>query len=222
MTYAALQRSTIDIVTIELANRHGSIFMRVHFDERKSAIGLQAGLENVTKVLEQRHQVVLRGVRCKVADVARGLPLGSLLDDHVVALDTVGWEMVVTKGCGRGHAHSRHRLLLGNGRLALLVSPVAANGTRTKPFAIHGGQGLVRITTVTESNEAIATRTSRLHIPHHTGFRNRTESRESLRQDLIVDFVAQVTDEDVEVVRGIFLVCAVGLIGPVDTNFLRR
>lgn len=42
-----------------------------------------------------------------------------------------------------------------------------------------------------------------------------------MKQHLIVDLVGQITDEDVEMVRGVFLVGGVGLIGPVDPDFLR-
>jgi hypothetical protein len=41
-----------------------------------------------------------------------------------------------------------------------------------------------------------------------------------LEKDLIVDFVGQVTDEDVEVVGSILLGGVVRLISPVDANFL--
>ena len=194
--------------------------MRIHFDEGKATVSLQASLQNIAKVLEQRNQVILCGVRGEVANIAGGLPLRGLLNNHIIALNTMGWEMVVGEGCSWGHAHGCHSLLLGDGRLALLVSPVAANGTRTEPFAIHGAQGLVSVRTLTESNETIATRASGLHIPHHTGLGYGTKGTESLHQNLIIDFIAQVTNENMEVVGGIFLVGAVGLVGPVDANFL--
>ena len=41
-----------------------------------------------------------------------------------------------------------------------------------------------------------------------------------MEKDFIVDFVAQITDEDVEMVRSVFLVRSIGLVGPVDANFL--
>lgn len=40
-------------------------------------------------------------------------------------------------------------------------------------------------------------------------------------QDFVVNFVAQISNENVEVVRSIFLVRAVGLVSPVDTDFLQ-
>lgn len=119
--------------------------MSVHFDESKSTVGLQAGFQNVTKVLEKGNQVILRRIRCKVAHIACCLPLRGLLDNHVIALDTMSGKMMVTERRGRGHAHGCHSLLLRDRRLALLVGPVAANGAGTKPFSIHGGQSLVRI-----------------------------------------------------------------------------
>lgn len=39
-------------------------------------------------------------------------------------------------------------------------------------------------------------------------------------KDFIVDLVGKVTDEDMEVVSSVFLARLVGLICPVDTNFL--
>lgn len=102
-----------------------------------------------------------------------------------------------------------------------MVGPVAANGTRTQPFTIHGFDGFFGVCTLAEGNEAIATGATRFHIPHYTGFRNGTKSREGLQQDLIVDFVAQVTNKDMEVVRGVLFVGIAGLVGPVYTDLLR-
>jgi hypothetical protein len=41
-----------------------------------------------------------------------------------------------------------------------------------------------------------------------------------LKKNLIIDFIGQISDEDVEVVRSVFLVRGVGLVGPVDTDLL--
>jgi hypothetical protein len=41
-----------------------------------------------------------------------------------------------------------------------------------------------------------------------------------LEKDLIVDLVGEIADEDVEVVRRVFLGRVVRLVGPVDANFL--
>ena len=41
-----------------------------------------------------------------------------------------------------------------------------------------------------------------------------------MEQDFIVDFIAKIAHENMVVVRSIFLVGIVGLISPVDTNFL--
>ena len=209
MTYAALEWAAVDVVRVELTDCHGSILMRIHLDEREPTVGLKASLENVAEVLEQRHQVILRGVRGQIADVAGGLPLGSLLDDHVITLHTLSGEVVVSKRSGGGHAHGSHGLLLRYGRLTLLVGPVAADGARSKPLAVHSVESLISIGAVPESNKSVSTRASSLHIPHHTSFGDRTKGGEGLSQDLVVHFVAQVTNKDVEVVRGILLVCAV-------------
>jgi len=170
MAYAALQRTTVDLVAIQLANRRSSILVRIHLHECKSTISLEASLENVTEVLEQRNQIVLSGIRSKITNVAGSLPLGSLLSDHVVALDAVGREVVVAEWSCGGHAHSNQGLLLGDGRLALLVGPIAANSARAKPFTIHRVEGLVCLGAITESNKAISTGAASLHVPHNTCF----------------------------------------------------
>lgn len=110
--YAAFERTTINIVAAQLADGHRCVLMRIHLDECETTISLEARLDNVTEVLEERNEVVLGSVRGEVADVACGLPSGSLLDNHVVALDAVGWEVVVTKRSRGSHAHGRHGLLL--------------------------------------------------------------------------------------------------------------
>jgi hypothetical protein len=129
-----------------------------------------ASLGNISEVLEEGHQIRLRGVWCQVADVASGLPLGSLRDDHVVALDTMSGEVVVSERSGWRHAHGSHGLLLRNRGLSLLVGPVAANGARSKPLSIHGAQCALSISTIPESNESVTTRSAGLHVPHNTGF----------------------------------------------------
>jgi hypothetical protein len=162
----------------------------------------------------------LRSVGRQVTDVARGLPLGSLRDDHVVALNAMGREVVVSEG-GRGsHAHGGHCLLLGDGGLAFLVGPVAADGARSKPLSVHGAERALSIGAIPEGDEAVSAGSARLHVPHDASFRNGTKGREGLEEDLIVDLVGQVADEDVEVVGRVFLGGVVRLISPVDADFL--
>ena len=174
--------------------------MGIHFDESKATVRLETSLGDVSKVLEKGNKVVLGGVRGQVADVASGLPCGSLLNNHLVRVGALGGEAVVAEGSGRGHAHLCHGLLLGVRRLALLVGPVAANGARTEPFAVHVGESLLGIATITEGDEAVAARATSLHVPHNTGLGNGAKGGESLEEDLIVDLVGEITDEDVEVV----------------------
>lgn len=220
-TYAALEGTAVDVVAIELADGHGGVFVGIHLDEGKTSIRLETGFGHVAKVLEQRDEIRLSGVRSEVTDVAGGLPLRSLLYDHIVALHSVGGEVVVSERSGRRHAHGCHSLLLRDGGLTLLVRPVAADGTRAKPFAVHGAEGPFGIGAIAESDETVAARPACLHIPHDTSLGDGTKSREGLQEDFIVDLVGQIADEDVEVVRGVFLGRVVGLIGPIDTDFLR-
>lgn len=194
--------------------------MGVHFDESKATVRLEASLGDISEVLEQRNEVVLGGVRGQVANVASGLPCGSLLNNHLVGVGALGGEAVVAEGSGRSHAHLGHGLLLGVRRLALLVGPVAANSARTEPLAVHVGESLFGIATITESDEAVATRATSLHVPHDAGLGDGAKCGESLEEDLIIDLVGKIADEDVEVVRGILLGGGVGLVSPVDANLL--
>lgn len=198
-TYAALQRSAVDVVAIELADGHGGILVSVHFNESKTTVRLEASLSDVAKVLEKGNKVRLGSVRGKIADIAGCLPLGCLRNNHIIALNTMSREVVVTEGSGRGHAHRSHSLLLRDRRLALLIRPVAANGTRTEPFSVHGAQSTLGVSTIAEGNEAVSTRPACLHVPHDASFRHRAKGREGLKEHFIVDFVGQVTNKDVEV-----------------------
>ena len=194
--------------------------MGVHLDESESAVGLEARLNNIAEVLEKGNEIVLGSVRSQVADVAGRLPSGGLGDDHVVTVNTVGREVVVPVRSSGSKTHLLHGLLLGNGRLTLLVGPVATNGPGSKPLSVHGAQSLLSIGTVAESNEAVTARATGLHVPHDAGLGNRSKGREGLKQHLVVDFIGQISDEDVEVTRGVLLVLVVGLVGPVHADFL--
>jgi hypothetical protein len=189
ITCAAFQRSAVDIVATQLADCHSSILMGVHLDKGKTSIGLETSLDHVSKVLEERNKVVLGGVGSEVTNIAGGLPSWGLLNNHVVALHAVGREVVMAKGGGWSHSHCGHGLLLRDGWLALLVSPVAADCSRTKPFTIHRAQRLLGILTLTESNETVSSRSASLHVPHNSGFRDGAKSRESLKENFIIDFV---------------------------------
>jgi hypothetical protein len=71
-----------------------------------------------------------------------------------------------------------------------------------------------------KSDESVSTRPARLHVPHNASLGDEAECRESLQKDLVVDFVRQVANEDVEVVGCVLLRGVVRLIGPVDADFL--
>lgn len=219
-TYAALQRSPIDVVPRKLADSHRSILMGIHLNKGKSSVSLEPSLDNITEVLEQRNKIILSSVGREIADVNSCLPLRGLLDNHIVTLDTMSREMVMAIRSSRGHSHSSHRRLLRDRGLALLVGPVATDCTGTKPFTIHATQGLFGIRALAEGNESIAAGAACLHIPHNAGFGNGPKGRESLRQNLVIDLVRKITDEDVEVVSSILFAGLVGLISPVDTDFL--
>jgi hypothetical protein len=219
-TYAALEGTAVHVVSVKLTNGHGGVLMRVHLNESKPAVRLEASFGDISKVLEERDQVGLRSVWSEITNIARGLPLRSLGDDHIVALDSVSRKVVVSERSSGCHSHGGHCLLLRDGWLSLLVGPVAADGARPKPLAVHGAQCAISISTVAEGNETISTRPPGLHVPHDAGLRDRAESRESLEKDLIVDLIGQVADKDVVVVRSVLLGGVVGLISPVDADFL--
>lgn len=221
-TYAALQGATIDIVPIKLTNGHSRVLVSVHLDERETTVRLETGLHHITEVLEQGDEVLLGSVWGQVANIACRLPSWGLVDDHVIAVHTVSREVVMTIWRRRCQAHLLHSRLLGNRWLALLVGPVATDSTRSEPLAIHRAQGFLSIWSFAEGDEAVTTRPTSLHIPHNPSLGNGPEGRECLQKHLIVDFVGQITDEDVEVVRGILFVVGIGLVGPVDTDFLAK
>jgi hypothetical protein len=196
--------------------------VRVHLDESKTTIGLEAGFCDITKILEQGDKVCLRSVGREIANIASSLPLGSLLDNHIKTLYAMGGKMVMPEGSGRCHAHRCHGLLLGNGRLTLLVGPVAADGARPQPFAVHRTERTFGVGTVAESDEAVAAGSACFHIPHDARFRHNTEGRECLKKDFIIDLVGEIADEDVKVIRCIFLGRGIGLISPINADFLRE
>jgi hypothetical protein len=196
--------------------------VRVHFDKSKSTVRLEARLGDISKVLEEWDQVRLGSIWGQIADVAGRLPLGSLGDDHIVALNTVRGEVVVAERSSGCHAHGSHGLLLGDGGLALLVSPVATNGAGTQPFAVHGAECALGISAIPESNKSISTRPACFHVPHDASLGDGAKSRECLEKHLVVDLVGQVTDEDMEVVGSILLCGVVRLISPIDANFLGK
>jgi len=175
ITYAALERTAMNIVAVQLANSHRSVLVRIHLDEGESAVGLETGLDDVTKVLEQRHKIILRRVGGEISNVASRLPSRRLADNHVIAVDSMGWEVVMAIRRGRRHAHLLHGLLLSDRGLALLVCPIAADGPGTKPFAIHRTQCLLGVGAVTEGHEAVAARAAGLHIPHDASFGDGSE-----------------------------------------------
>jgi hypothetical protein len=220
--YATLERAAIDIVPTQLAYRHCGIFVRVHLNESEAAIGLESSFDNISEILKQRNEIRLGRIRSKVADVARRLPLGSLREDHFVTLNSMLGKAVMAIRSRRCHSHGRHSLLLGYRRLAFLVGPVATDCTRSQPFTVHGRERAFGVGALTERHKAIASRATGFHIPHDARFGDRTEGRECLKQDLIIDLIGQVADENVEMATGVLLVGIAGLVRPVDADFLPR
>ena len=219
-TYTALQRSSIDIVPVELTNGHGGFFVGIHLYERKAPVRLEPCLDDESKIIEKWDQIILGCVRREIADVAGGLPLRSLLNDCLVAASARRRELVVTVWGRRRHSHCSHGLLLGYGWLAFLVRPVAADRSRAKPFAIHFGKCLFCLVPVAKGHESVATRATGLHIPHDTTLGDITIGLESLRENVVIDFIGKITNENVVVIGRVFFGSRVGLVSVVDANFL--
>lgn len=189
MTHTALERTTVDVVAVELADGISSVLVRVHLDEGKATIGLEASLDNETKILEEWNKIVLRRVGSQVANVGGSLILRSLGDNHLVAARAVCGELMVTVRSRWGDAHLRNSLLLRHGWLTLLIRPVASYRTRSEPLAIHRRQSLLGLAAVSVGNEAVATGTASLHVPHNTRFRDLTEGSERLVEYVVVDLI---------------------------------
>ena len=174
--------------------------MGVHLDKGKASIRLKSSLDDKPEILKERDEIVLSGIGCEISDIAGSLPLWRLLNDHVEALHPVRREVMMSVRRGRRHPHGGHLGLLRHGRLALLVGPVAADGARAKPFAVHGVQCLLSVGPFTKRNEAVTPRSTGLHIPHHSGLRDGPKGGEGLQENFIVDLVGQVSDKDMKVI----------------------
>ena len=79
--------------------------MSVHLDESETTVRLETSFRNITKVLEKGNKIRLGCVWRKVADIAGSLPLRGLRDHHIIALDTMGREVVVAKRSCGSHTH---------------------------------------------------------------------------------------------------------------------
>ena len=220
MAYTALERSTIDVIAIHLADSHGCVLVRIHLNESEASVRLESRLDHEPKVLEQRNNVVRRRIGGQVSNIDRRLPAWCLRKNDFVTSDAMRRELVVAVRRSWGHPHGLHGLLLGHGGLALLISPIASNGSRPEPLSVHGTQSLLSLRSISEGDKAVASRSASFHIPHDASFGHGTEGRESLEEDLIVNLVGQVAHENVEVIGGILLARGVRLVGPVDPNFL--
>jgi hypothetical protein len=101
--------------------------------------------------------------------------------------------------------------------LGLLVRPIDSNSTRAQPFAIHGSDRLFGVGFVAEGEETVTTRFSGVHIPHDTSIGEGAEGAERLTKNLVVNLRAEITNEDMVVRGGVFLVLT-ALVCPVDTD----
>jgi hypothetical protein len=211
-----LDRASVDHLSLQLNDSQCSVLVSVELDEGEPAIGLHAYFGKIANGLEQRDKVSLRAIRNKVADVDSGVVLRSLLDDGVVrkraALEINGSRSASATTGARGRSSGSCRCTL-----RLLVGPVDTDGARSEPLAVHGGDGLLSIGLVPKCEEAITAGLARVHVPHHASVGHGAESAESFGENLIIDFGAEISNENVVVTGGVFLVLLT-LVSPVDAD----
>lgn len=104
------------------------------------------------------------------------------------------------------------------GALSFLISPINTNGTGTKPFSVHGRDSLLRVRFVAEGEETVTTRLARVHVPHNASIGHGTKSAEGLGEDIVIDFGAEISNENMVVTGGILLIL-LALICPINSNF---
>ena len=165
--------------------------------------------------MEERDEIGLGGVRSEVSDVDGAVVRRGLLDHGLVGK---GATRVVDRGRnadagGRAGGGGSY----GRGALGLLVRPIDSNGTRAQPLAVHRSNRLFGVGLVAEGEETVTTRFSGVHIPHDTGIGESAEGAECLTKNLVVDLGAEITNEDMVVCGGVFLVLA-ALVCPVDAD----
>lgn len=204
----------MDHLALQLHDRHGRMFVRVKFDEGEPAIGLHTDFREVADGLEQGNEVSLGAERDEVADVDSAIVRWGLLNNRLIREGSA--REIHRCGCT---ACAGSRLDTSNRwcALRLLVGPVDTDCSGAKPFAVHRSNRLLSIRLIPESQKPVSTRLARVHVPHDPSVGKRTESAERLGEDLIVDFGAEISYEDVVVVASIFFVLLT-LVCPVDTN----
>ena len=209
-----LDRPAVHHLTLQLNDRHSSMLVCVKLDKRKATISLHANFGKIADRLEQRNEVRLGAVGDQVTDINCRVVGRRLLDNGLIGEGTtleVDWCRCSAEGSGGTGRRCRSSL-------GFLICPVDTDGTRAEPFPVHGGDGLFSVCLVPEREEAVTTRFSGIHIPHHTSIGQGAKGAESLAENLVIDFGGEIADEDVVMTGGVFLVLLT-LVSPVDTNF---
>ena len=213
---ATLDGPSMDHMSVKFNNGHSSVLVRIQLHECETAISMHAYLRKVSNGLEERYQVRLSAIRAEIANVDGSVVLVRLPHDCLVNEGTT--QEVHTGRSSSATTHWRTtRAGLGTS-LGLLIGPGDTNNTRTKPLAVHQGDGLLRVGLVTEGHETIAKRLARVHVPHDTSIGQRAKSGEDLGKDSIVDLGREVTNEDIEMIRRVLLVLLASIC-PVYSNF---
>jgi len=71
-------------LTLQLHNRHGSMFVRVELDKREATVSLHTDFGEVADRLEKRDEVRLGTIGHKIANIDSGVIRRGLLDDRFV------------------------------------------------------------------------------------------------------------------------------------------
>lgn len=208
---AALDRPTMNHLTLQLHDRQSSVLVSVELDESETTIGLHTNFGEIADGLEERNKIRLGTIGNEIANVDSRVVRSSLGDDRLVG------QRCTLEVTGSGSRTRRWSTADGGSTLGLLIGPVDTDSARSKPFTVHCGDSLLCIGLVSESEEAVTARLARVHIPHDSSIRESAESTEGFTKNLIIDLGAEIADEDMVVVGSVFLVLRT-LIRPVNTN----
>lgn len=208
------EHAAVELDAAQVGNGHGSTLVTVILDKGVATVLLVLEVDNVSKVLQHGHQIVRAGEWRQVTNVDGGLPVGSLMENHVVAVGinhTHGGRVARVTTVANIRVHDV-------GVLLLLRGPIASDGSAAQPFTVHSREGLLGVGTLAEGNKSVPTAAASGHVPHDARLNHAAKYRECLGQEIVIDFRRQVADENVEIFG--ILGGLLSLISPIDFNFL--
>jgi hypothetical protein len=101
----------------------------------------------------------------------------------------------------------------------LRVGKVDPDGPTSKPLSIHVGDSLLRVCPIPKRQKSVPPTLPTVHVPHDPRVTQTPKGNKGLLQYFVRHFGREVTDEQVRMVRQVFLRCRV-LDGPVATDLL--